>query len=195
LTIEREPGFLEALAALVRGLEECGAPSMIIGGVAVIALGVPRLTVDIDATVAAAQVDIERLAAALGHQRIRPRIDDAVAFARARQVFLGVHEPSGTPIDVSLAWLPFEEEALRLGQDRDFGGVTIRVPRAEDLVIYKLVAARPQDLDDVESLLVLYGPSMDLDRVRRTVGEFAAVLEDADRPKALEALLRKTGLG
>jgi predicted nucleotidyltransferase len=195
LTADSELGFLDALAALVRGLEDSGASSMIIGGVAVIALGVPRLTVDIDATVAAAQVDVERLAEALSRQRIRPRIEDAVAFAKARQVFLGVHEPSGTPIDVSLAWLPFEEEALRAGEERDFGGITIRVPRAEDLVIYKLVAARPQDLDDAEGLLVLHGPSMDLDRVRRTVREFAAVLEDADRPAALEALLRKTGLG
>jgi hypothetical protein len=50
----REPGkpLDEALQALVAGLEASGRPSMIIGGIAVIARGVTRLTRDIDATVA-----------------------------------------------------------------------------------------------------------------------------------------------
>ena len=47
LTAHPEQGFLEALDALGRALDEVDAPSMIIGGVAVIALGIPRLTVDI----------------------------------------------------------------------------------------------------------------------------------------------------
>jgi hypothetical protein len=37
-------GFLDALRALSRALDDCGAPAMIIGGVSLIALGVPRLT-------------------------------------------------------------------------------------------------------------------------------------------------------
>ena len=49
------------LEALLRVLSQLGAPSMIIGGVAVIALGVPRLTVDIDATISAANLNLERL--------------------------------------------------------------------------------------------------------------------------------------
>ena len=43
--------FQAGLRALVAALSEIEAPSMIIGGVAVIAAGVPRETVDIDATV------------------------------------------------------------------------------------------------------------------------------------------------
>ncbi|HUP48359.1 MAG TPA: hypothetical protein VNA04_06175 [Thermoanaerobaculia bacterium] len=43
--------FRTALAQLVAALGELEAPSMIIGGVAVIAAGVPRDTIDIDATV------------------------------------------------------------------------------------------------------------------------------------------------
>jgi hypothetical protein len=40
-----------ALRALVAALNELPVPSMIIGGVAVIAAGVPRQTIDIDAAV------------------------------------------------------------------------------------------------------------------------------------------------
>lgn len=190
--MEPRNDFLRALADLQRGLGELGAPAMIIGGLAVIAHGVPRLTVDIDATVAAAALSVERLAEVLARHGIEARIEDAVAFARQRQIFLGVHGSSGTPIDVSLAWLPFELEALRGSREHDFAGVRIRIPRPEDLVIYKMVAARPRDLDDVEGLLAIHGGTMDLDRVRTTVGEFAGLLEAPDRVELLEALIRRT---
>lgn len=185
--------FVDALAALCRALAEAEARWMIIGGVAVIALGVPRLTVDIDATVSAQALDVDRLVEALGRHAIQPRIPDAVAFARARQVFLSVHEPSGTPVDVSLAWLPFEDEALAASTTCDYAGVAIRIPRPEDLVIYKVIASRPKDLQDAEGLLVLHAPMMDLGRVRRVVKQYAEVLEDDKRPKVLERLIRKVG--
>lgn len=188
-----EQGFLDALDALRRALDEVDAPSMIIGGVAVIALGVPRLTVDIDATVAAPNLNIERLVESLERQGIRPRIPDALAFARARQVFLGVHQASGTPVDVSFAWLPFEDEALEASNVCDYAGVPIRIPRPEDLLIYKIIALRPRDLQDAEGLLVLHGATMNVDRVRRVVKQFAEALDDAERPEALERLIRKAG--
>ena len=40
--------------------------------------------------------------------------------------------------------------------------------------------------------LLLYGPSLDVARIRRIVGEFSDVLEDTARLEALEALLRRT---
>ncbi len=46
--------FLEALEALAKALVELEAPARLIGGVAAIARGVPRGTVDIDAAVWAA---------------------------------------------------------------------------------------------------------------------------------------------
>lgn len=184
-------GFLDALDALRRALDEVDAPSMIIGGVAVIALGVPRLTVDIDATVAAPSLDIERLVETLSRHAIQARIPDALTFARTRHVFLGVHQPSGTPVDVSLAWLPFEDEALAASTVCDYAGVRVRIPRPEDVLIYKVIASRPKDLQDAEGLPVLHGPTMDLSRVRRIVKQFAEVLDDEQRPEALERLIRK----
>lgn len=193
----REPAeqrFLSALRDLAGCLEEFGAPWLVIGGVAVIAAGVPRLTVDIAATLWAPGVGPGALLDLLRIHRIVPRISDAVTFAKEWQVLLVQHEPSGVPVDLSLAWLPFEEEAIRRGVEGDYAGVRIRLPRPEDLIIYKLVAARPRDLEDVERLLLLYGGSLDVPRIRRIVREFAEALEDVARLEALERLLRATGL-
>jgi len=186
--------FLAALGALREGLEALGAPWMCIGGVAVIASGVPRFTGDIDATILASAVDPERVVRVMASHRITPRIEQAVEFARQRHVVLLRHEPSDVPVDVSLTWLPFEEEAIRRAMERDYGGVPVRVPRVEDLIIYKMVAARTRDLEDVERLLLLHAARLDVARIKRIVVEFAEVLEDRTRVEALERLLRSAGL-
>lgn len=190
----RPPEFLDALRALHDALQSLNVPWMVIGGVAVIAHGVPRYTADIDATVAAPNEPLERVFDTFARHHVVPRIEGALAFARERQVLLLRHELSGVALDVSLAWLPFEVEAIRRSETLDYAGVTIRIPRADDLVIYKMVAARPRDLEDVERLLLLHGPSLDLQHVTVTVREFADALEDAGRIDALERLLKKTGL-
>ena len=190
-----ESGFLDALDALRGALDEMGRPSMIIGGVAVTALVIPRLTVDIDATITGAGLDLGQLAEVLGRHGIHARVPDAAAFARASQVFLAVHQASGTPVDLSLAWLPFEGEAIGASVVCDYAGVGIRVPRAEDLLIYKLVALRPRDVEDAEGLLLLHGTRMDLRRVRETIQQFAAVLDDTERPQVLERLILRADLG
>ena len=46
-----DQSLLQALAAVQTALDQVGAPAMIIGGMALIARGIPRLTHDIDATV------------------------------------------------------------------------------------------------------------------------------------------------
>jgi hypothetical protein len=65
------------------------------------------------------------------------------------------------------------------------------VPRPEDLLIYKLVACRPVDVEDAEGLLLLYGRKMDLGRVRGLIQEFSEVLGDPIHTETFERLLRK----
>lgn len=188
------PGFLDALRALRNALEELKLPWLVIGGVAVIAHGVARYTADVDATVLAGRERLEPLFDTLARHEIRPRIAAALEFARERQVLLVRHDPSAVSLDISLAWLPFEEEAIRRGENCDYSGVTLRIARPEDLIIYKIVAARPRDLDDAERLLLLHGRSVDVGRLVRIVHEFAEALEDPTRPQTLERLLRRTRL-
>jgi hypothetical protein len=190
----RPAAFLDGLRALRDALHALNVPWMVIGGVAVIAHGVPRYTADVDATASAPTEPLERIFDVFARHHVVPRIDGALAFARERQVLLLRHEPSGVDLDVSLAWLPFELEAIGRSETVDYAGVTIRIPRPDDLVIYKLVAARPRDLEDVERLLLLHGPSLDLPRITATLREFAEALEDTGRLDTLERLLKKTGL-
>ena len=89
MTAPDSPGFLDALRAVADTLTELAVPTMVIGGVAVIARGVPRSTVDIDATVLIDSAELDRVAATCRRHGIAPRVDDAIGFARSHQVLGG----------------------------------------------------------------------------------------------------------
>lgn len=185
----------EALRALVAGLKAAARPSMIIGGIAVIARGVMRLTRDIDATVVGGGTDLEALLAVLQRQGIVPRIEDAVRFAERTHVLLLRHAPSGIDVDLSLAWLPFELDAIAASDVISIHGARVPVARAEDLVIYKIAAWRPQDQQDVERLIALHGEGMNLERVRAFARDLAATLEDPQRVEEVEKVLTRSLIG
>jgi predicted nucleotidyltransferase len=113
-----------------------------------------------------------------------------VEFAEARQVLLLRHPPSGVDVDISLAWLPFELEAIAAAERVDIAGVSTPVARAEDLLIYKAVAFRPQDQQDIERLLTLFRGRVDLARVRRILREFAEAIDEPERVDAFDAIAR-----
>ena len=55
----------------------------------------------------------------------------------------------------------------------------------------KAVAWRDRDRADIERLLVLHGPKIDLDRIRRLVREFSEMLESPERIAEFEAIIRR----
>lgn len=189
--VAAEQRFRDALKALVAALGELPSPGMIIGGVAVIAAGVPRQTIDIDATVSGRTSELNVVLKALDKHGIVPRIEDAREFARHSQILLLVHVESSVTIELSFAWLPFEEEALEKALVVDIDGLPVRVARPEDLVIYKAAAWRDRDRSDIERLLVLHLHGIDLERVRSLVEQIGNALDDPDRLQEFDRIVAR----
>jgi hypothetical protein len=164
---------------------------MVIGGIAVIARGVRRFTADIDAAIRGDEVTIDQLLAALARKRIAPRIDDAAQFARENLVLLLRHEPSGVEFDVSLAWTEFEHEAIAGATVAAFGSVKAPMARPEDLLVFKAIAGRGKDMDDVAALLALY-PKLDLARARARVRELAALADTPELARGLDSAIESS---
>lgn len=178
-----------ALHDLGAALAESGRPAMVIGGIAVTARGVPRHTVDIDATVWGEGLDIEEFLSLLVRHNLVPRIPDVVAFARKSQVLLLRHGTSDVPLDVTLAWLPFEADALSRAEEIDLAGTLLPIASAEDLVVYKAVAWRERDRSDIAALVKLYGPKIDIEHVRRVLQDFLDVIGDPGRLAEFDRLV------
>src|SRR3954453_15971388 len=94
----------------------------------------------------------------------------------------------GVEIDISLAGLPFELEAMAAAGPAKVGETMLRVAQPDDLIIYKAIAWRPQDQQDVERLLALHGARMDLTRIRRHVRELGEAMEH-DRIRDLDVVI------
>jgi predicted nucleotidyltransferase len=106
-------------------------------------------------------------------------------------VLLLRHASSGTPMELSLGWLPFEREAMAHAEKVDLMGVSVPIARAEDLVIYKAVAWRERDRSDIERLLIAHRDQIDLQRVRRVVREFADALDEPARIVEFDGLIER----
>ena len=182
----------EALQALAAALTATGASWMIIGGIAVIARGVRRFTTDIDAAVRGDAITIARLLPTLAEWDIVPRIANAAAFARANLVLLLRHQPTRVDLDVSMAWSAFEHDALDACTEAAFGRARAPMATPADLVVFKAIAGRARDLEDAETLLVLY-PDLDLARVRARIVELAALAEAPELVTAFDAMARRAG--
>jgi len=186
-----DSAVVAALRALAAAFGDLDAPAMVIGGIAVIARGVPRTTLDVDATVWAERLDLDRALRVFERHGFAPRVEEARRFAETHQVILLRHEASGTALDVSLAWLPFEQAALARATPVDFGDVTLPVAAVEDLVIYKAVAWRERDRSDIERLLVAHSAQVDLAHVRELVAAFAEALDAPERVVEYDALVAR----
>lgn len=162
---------------------------MVIGGIAVIAHGVQRMTTDIDAVIQGDRVRTSALLATLRRHRIVPRVDDAEAFAAANLVLLARHLPTQIDLDLSFGWTAFERDALASRATRPYGTVSIPMARVEDLLVFKAIAGRSRDVDDAVTLLTLY-PRIDLSAVQRRVTEPAELAEAPELLGGLAEILR-----
>lgn len=171
-----KPTFLQPLAALQKLMETTKHPWTIIGGVAASLLGKPRFTADVDAVTLVNLEDLPQILETAVKLGLKARINDPVSFARKNRVLLLRHEQSGINIDLSLGLLPFEKEAIRKSKRHKVGKVSFCLPTVEDLIIFKAVAHRPQDMLDIQELINLH-PKTDFKYIKKVVNEFARLLE------------------
>ena len=185
------PSHLVAAAQDVLAvLDAAHIPACLIGGLVISRWGQPRATTDADFSVLAPYGEETRVLDILLAQFERRR-PDAREFALDRRVLL-LASARGVGIDVALAAFPFEIEAIERATPWSLSeGVVLRTCSAEHLAIYKLVAARPQDLIDLEGIVRRQGPRLDVELIRRWGREFAELKEDPDLLRPFDEAWRK----
>lgn len=183
------PHLVSAAEAVLAALDAAQIPACLIGGMVISRWGQPRATTDADFSALAPYGDEARVLDVL-LSRFEARRADARSFALEHRVLL--ISAAGVGVDVALAAFPFEIEALENATPWKLGhGVTLRTCSAEHLIVYKLVAARPQDLIDVDGVVRRQGTRLDVKLVRRWGREFAALKEDPDLLRPFEDAWRK----
>jgi hypothetical protein len=127
---------------------------LVVGAVARNAWAPPRATSDLDLAVAAsskAVSAVEAALAALGYSCARRQQVDVEDDLPDVLVFRG-SDPRLRQVDLLVAKTEFEREALSRGVEVELGGVLAPVATPEDLMVYKLIADRPRDREDLRAV-------------------------------------------
>ena len=160
--------FVELLADLAGALARVNAGWYLFGAQAALLHRSTRLTADVDITIHLRGTETSELVAALARAGFNLRVKGAGFVARTR-VLPVVHVATGIPADLVLAGPGLKELFLERAEIRDIDGVKVPVARAEDIVVMKVLASRPKDLEDVVAILAARRGDFDVDLARRTL--------------------------
>jgi len=153
-----------------------GISYAIIGGIALQRWGEPRFTRDVDITILVNLSNEKEILKKI-LSVFSPRISNALEFAIKNRICL-VQSKEGCEIDISLGITVYEEEVIHRTVDYHLRGENvIKICSAEDLIIHKAVAGRPQDLLDIESIFMRQGNNLDVKYIRKWLKEFSKILE------------------
>jgi hypothetical protein len=154
-----------------------------IGGLALQRWGRPRVTQDVDVTLLTG-FGSERQFIDVLLRHYSPRVQDVADFAMRNRVLLLVTD-RGIGIDVALGAIPFEERLVARATSFEFlPGLSLLTCSAEDLVILKAFADRPQDWNDIEGIVARQA-SLDWDSIE---AELLPLAEGKESPEILVRL-------
>jgi len=175
---------LGAALEVQRYLSRSGERFCFIGGIALQRWGEPRLTRDVDVTVLCPFGEEGSTADRL-LTGFRPRIEDAREFAVRNRVLL-IESEGGIAVDVAFGAVPFEERCVARSSEWQLAPEAIlRTCEAEDLVVLKAFASRPQDWLDIEAIAIRQRQALDWKLVFEELEPLAAV---RDVPGLLDRL-------
>jgi hypothetical protein len=171
----------KVLVEFVQLFERLGVSYAVMGGIAVRVHGIPRATYDLDFTLAIPRSQLTELyqwVQHLGYTVPEPYLAGWLDEVRGMplikvRLFL---RGQGIDVDIFLAESPYQESVLARRELHHVNGHSVWFVTAEDLILLKLLAARPRDLADIGDVLFTQG-QLDLAYLRHWAEELGLQAE------------------
>lgn len=160
----------------------------LIGGLATSLRGRQRTTQDVDFLIDVPQIHLPGLLDDLIERGFT--LDPSVVIPAYVRQHITAFSFGAVRIDWLKPVLPLYSRALADAKPLDWSeGHSVRVATAEGLILTKMVAFRPQDQVDIETLLTANRDEIDVDLIREEWSPFAAT--EAERTSWLEAVIAR----
>jgi predicted nucleotidyltransferase len=163
--------FQRLLKKVSLQLKKDSIPYMVIGGQAVLLYGEPRLTKDIDITLGVGVRELNKLKETISSLGFKILVERDEEFVERNMVLPTLDEKSGIRVDFIFSFSPYERQAIERAKDIKLGRSLVRFASLEDVVIHKVIAGRPRDLEDIKSIL-LKNQKYDSDYIEKWLKEF-----------------------
>jgi hypothetical protein len=144
-------------------IEANGVPFALVGGLAASVRGQPRVTADVDLIIAAEVDQALSLAATLPQSPFRPLFNDFEDVVTRAFILPLRHRSTNIKVDIAIGLSGFERQAVARAKKVDVAGCILPVAQAEDLLVMKVLAGRPQDEQDIQGLIIAQGDRLDWD--------------------------------
>lgn len=167
--------YKELLTRLANALGSESVEYALIGGQAVLIHGEPRLTRDIDITLALTVDEVQRMDKVLELAKLKSIAPDD-RFTVETFVLPCIDEGSKIRIDFIFSMSDFEREAIARSKSIEINGIPVKFVTAEDLIVHKLVAGRPRDVEDAKTVIEK-ASALDTEYIRRWLEQFREVVD------------------
>jgi len=182
----RPPEFDRLLAALARELGDARLPFMLIGGQAVLLHGSPRLTDDIDITLGVDPAHLPAVMRVCESLHLSPLPEHVADFVNETFVLPVREQETGIRVDFIFSSTGYEQQAIARAQKVGIAGAEVPFATAEDLVIHKLFAGRPRDLEDIAGVVRRKGDELDWMYLAEWARKFAEIPGRENMPALVE---------
>jgi hypothetical protein len=169
----------EVLADLARTFRGLRIRWYVFGAQALVLRGYPRATADLDVTVLLGALPTSRLVTALRKRGFSPAFRDR-AFVAATRVLPVIHRATGFPVDIVLGGPGLEELFASAAENVRIGRLQVPVPTGTHLVVMKVLAGRPKDIEDAVALLATQASRIDAEELDELTKALAAALAEDD---------------
>ncbi|HEY4715963.1 MAG TPA: nucleotidyltransferase [bacterium] len=163
--------FIESLKHLKSIFEKRNIDYAILGGLAAGAWGRSRATDDIDLVVFISEKDLEEIVRNLKDNGFEIRFlgpskpPDLIQVTKKRRGII-------IRIDLMLAHIPYQEETLKRKVWLKIFNIEVPVISPEDLIVHKLIANRPIDIQDVENVFQYNFKNLNLTYLKKWAKEW-----------------------
>ena len=169
--------FQKLLENIAGELSSQNIPYMIIGGQAVLLYGEPRLTRDIDVTLGIGIDGLDRVLNSVKNLKFQILVPNWDNFVKETMVLPTLHEKSGIRVDFIFSFSAYEHQAIQNVKRIKLGSRDVCFAALEDVIIHKIIAGRPRDLEDVRSI-ILKNPDHNTNYIDKWLAEFDASLNE-----------------
>ena len=182
----------DLLADVSAALEAAAIAWYLFGARAAIVHGVARFTADVDITVRLPEsTSGAALVSMLERHRFQARVSDPDFFERTR-VIPFAHVPTALPLDVVLAGPGLEDRFFERAGIRVIEDVRVPVASAEDVILMKVLAGRPKDVEDVVAIAAAHADTLDVRYIRETLRMIEQALSQSDLMPIFEQALKRS---
>ena len=152
-------------------------PYILIGGYSMALHGCPRLTQDLDITLGMDTDCFDRILQILSAD-FKALAPNPKEFAEKTNVLILEDKETGIRCDLIFSFIDFERQAIVDAEIIEIKNIPVKNVSLENLIVYKMLAGRERDKEDVKILLNTHKKNINIEDISEKIEELSLMMQN-----------------